>query len=85
MLKNRRHVYSKKEHAKQRNMNNSHNRQTPPLAPGMQIQHKKYGLGRVNRIVNGNAYIAFEDETRIFKIFTLLEKHLIEIVDDGWY
>ncbi len=51
----------------------------------MQIQHKKYGLGRVNRIVNGNAYIAFEDETRIFKIFTLLEKHLIEIVDDGWY
>lgn len=85
MLKNRRHVYSKKEHAKKRNMNNSHNRQKTNLAPGMQIQHKKYGLGRVNRIVNGNAYVAFKDETRIFKINTLFEKHLIEIVDEGWY
>ena len=85
MLKNRRHVYSKKEHAKKRNMNNSHNRQKTNLAPGMQIQHKKYGLGRVNRILNGNAYVAFKDETRIFKINTLFEKHLIEIVDEGWY
>ena len=51
----------------------------------MQIQHKKYGLGRVNRILNGNAYVAFKDETRIFKINTLFEKHLIEIVDEGWY
>lgn len=87
MLKNRRHVYLKKEHVKQRNINNSHNRnrQKPALAPGMQIQHKKYGLGRVNRVLDGNVYVAFKDETRIFKMITLFEKHLIKIVDEGWY
>ncbi|MEE8808272.1 MAG: ATP-dependent helicase [Lactimicrobium sp.] len=86
MLRNRRHVYAKEEQQKKQKITSKHNRQITNLAPGMHIKHKKYGLGRVNRILDGNAYIAFEDETRIFKIITLFDKHLIEIVDDEtWY